>query len=87
MLLDQTDGDAVLDIVTSKGNLIKVDPLTGAIRSTSPLPELSQSVDDTEFIVAQGHTPGNPQQHRPAILAVPKLGEGPIVNLKPEVEL
>jgi len=87
MLLDQTDGEAVLDIVTSKGTLIRIDPLTGAIRTTAPLPELPQAVEDTEFIVAQGHTPGNPKQHRPALLAVPKHGEGKIVSVKPGVEL
>ena len=40
MMLDQTDGNAVLDVFTSKGNLIKIDPLTGAIRTTTALPQL-----------------------------------------------
>ena len=87
MILDVNDGSAVIDIVTSKGNLIKVDPTTGAINSISALPELAQSVDDSEFIVAQGYTTGKPDQHRTALIAVPKSGEGSIVNLKPEIEL
>jgi len=40
MVIDQYGGEAVLDIVTSKGQLIKIDPVTGAVRSTTALPEL-----------------------------------------------
>ena len=87
MVLDQVEGDASLDIVTSKGALIKVDPLTGAIRSTEALPELPQAVDETEFIVAQGHLAGETSAPRTALVAVPKQGEGSIVNLTPDVAL
>mmetsp|Transcript_27001 Transcript_27001/g.36078 ORF Transcript_27001/g.36078 Transcript_27001/m.36078 type:complete len:145 (+) Transcript_27001:98-532(+) len=52
MVLDQAGGAASLDFVTSKGNLIKIDPLTGAVRSTEAVPELPQSIDETEFIIA-----------------------------------
>jgi len=54
---------------------------------TEAVPTLPQSVQETEFIVAQGHVKGNEKLHRQALLAVPKFGEGPIINLKPEVEL
>ena len=87
MVFDQVEGDASLDVITDKGHLIKIDPVTGAIRMTEPIPPVPQSIEDTEFIVAQGHVKGNPKYHRQAILAVPKYGEGPIVNLKPEIEL
>lgn len=40
MVLEQVEGDASLDLVTSKGMLIKIDPITGAIRSTEAIPEL-----------------------------------------------
>ena len=40
MVLEQVEGDASLDLVTSKGMLIKIDPVTGAIRSTEAIPEL-----------------------------------------------
>ena len=52
MVLEQADGDASLDLVTNKGMLIKIDPVTGAIRSTEALPDLPQAIDETEFIVA-----------------------------------
>lgn len=32
MVLEQVEGDASLDLVTSKGMLIKLDPVTGAVR-------------------------------------------------------
>ena len=51
MVVEQAGGDATLDVVTSKGNLIRIDPLTGAVRTTEAL-TLPQSVDDTEFVIA-----------------------------------
>ena len=84
MVVDQAGGDATLEVVTSKGNLIKIDPLTGAVRTTEAL-SLPQSVDDTEFVIAQGHTQGDQSEHRTAILAVPKNGEGAIVNVNQDV--
>ena len=86
MVVEQAGGDATLDLVTSKGNLIKIDPLTGAVRATEAL-TLPQPVNDTEFVIAQGHTVGDEREHRTAILAVPKNGEGAIVNLKKDVQL
>lgn len=59
MVLDQADGSASLDLVTNKGMLIKIDPVTGDIRKTEALPDLPQSIDETEFIVAQGHLKGD----------------------------
>ena len=88
MVLEQADGNASIDMVTSKGNLVKIDPVTGAVRSTEQIPKLAQSIDDTEFIVAQGHLKGDPTAHRSTIVAVPKQAEGKIVNLKAsEVDL
>ena len=87
MVLEQADGAASLDLITSKGQLIKLDPMTGAVRSTEALPELPQAIDDTEFIVAQGHLAGDESIHRQALLAVPKSGDGKIVSLRPEVQL
>ena len=51
MVVEQAGGDATLDVVTSKGNLIRIDPLTGAVRTTEAL-TLPQSIDDTEFVIA-----------------------------------
>ena len=87
MVLEQADGDASLDLVTNKGMLIKIDPVTGAIRSTEALPDLPQAIEETEFIVAQGHLVGDESAHRQALIAVPKQGEGKIVSLKPDVKL
>ena len=67
--------------------LIKIDPVTGAIRSTVAIPDLPQSIEDTEFIVAPGHLKGDENAYRQALVAVPKNGEGKIVNLRAEVEL
>lgn len=87
MVLDQADGDAQLELVTNKGMLIKIDPVTGEIRKTESLPNLPQSIEDTEFIVAQGYLKGDKSVRRQAFIAVPKQGGGKIVNLRPDVEL
>lgn len=87
MVLETANGATTLELITSKGNLVKVDPVTGAIRSTEPLPKLPQSIEETEFIVAQGHAIGNERLHRQAIIAVPKNGDGPIVNVISDVQL
>lgn len=64
MVLETASGVATLELVTSNGNMMKVDPVTGAIRSNEPLPSLPQAIDETEFIVAQGHALGNERLHR-----------------------
>ena len=84
MMLEQGQGNAALEIITSKGHMIEIDPLNGAIRKAEPLPTLPQAVEDTEFIVAQGHSKEDSRIEKQALIAVPKNGEGPIVNLKPD---
>ena len=87
MVLDSAGGNSVIDVITSKGQIIKIDPVTGNVKSTEALPTLPQSVDDTEFVLAQGHESGDEKAHRSAIVAIPKYGEGDIVNLSSDVAL
>lgn len=61
--------------------------MTGAIREAEALPSLPQSVEESEFIIAQGNEKGDETAHRTAIVAIPKYGEGEIVNLSPDVAL
>ena len=57
------------------------------MKSFEALPELPQPAVDSEFILAQGHAPGDESAKRVTIVAVPKSGEGPIFNLLPEIEI
>ena len=40
MVLDLFNGEATLEVVTEKGQFIKIDPMTGTILSSEPLPNL-----------------------------------------------
>lgn len=40
MVLDSAGGNAEIDVITSKGQLIKLDPFTGAVKKTETLPAM-----------------------------------------------
>ena len=63
MVLEQAGGDASIDLVTTT-SIVKIDPMTGAIRKTEALPSLPQAPEETEFLIAQGHLKGDEKAAR-----------------------